>query len=218
MIRFENVSKHFRKGTEVIRALDAVSIEVPQGALALVRGPSGSGKTTVINLAAGLARPTAGRITIAGETLNDLPPRKRTALRAQRVALVFQMFHLVPYLNALENVLLPTLASPSDDPLDRAKRLLEDLGLSHRASHFPAELSAGERQRCAVARALFNRPSVILADEPTGNLDAESAAHVLQAFDVARADGATVFLVSHQHLDAITPDKEFSLKNGVLQA
>ena len=216
MIHFRNVSKHFHKDGGVVKALDGVSLEVPGGALALVRGPSGSGKTTLINVAAGLTRPTSGTLAVAGEQLDALSSRERTAMRARRVAVVFQMFHLVPYLTALENVLLPTLAASDADALTRANDLMGALAIEHRAGHFPHELSAGERQRCALARALQNRPEVILADEPTGNLDGESASLVLSMLQNCRNEGATVLLVSHHHIDTIPTDLEFVLKSGRL--
>ena len=220
MIRFENVSKHFRRREETVRALDDVSFSVPEGALVLVRGPSGSGKTTLVNLAAGLSRPTSGAVTVAGARLYALSPKRRAALRARRIAVVFQTFHLVPYLSALENVLLPTLAdgrAAGDAPDTRARELLDGLGMARRVGHLPEELSVGERQRCALARALLNRPEIILADEPTGNLDPESADHVLRTLGQCHADGATVLLVSHHPVEAIQPDLELRLEDGRLQ-
>ena len=216
MILLENVSKHFRKGREVVRALDGVSLDVPRGALALLHGPSGSGKTTAINIAAGLTLPTAGSVTVSGHPLHALTPRARAKLRSRDIAVVFQMFHLVPYLTALENVLLPTLASPRADGETRARQLLDELGLRDRVGHYPSELSAGERQRCALARALLNRPRIILADEPTGNLDEDSAHIVLDVLERNRREGATILLVSHQPVDRIRPDMEFRLKSGKL--
>jgi len=216
VIRLDNVSKHFRKGREIVRALDGLTIEVPQGALALLHGPSGSGKTTAINIVAGLTLPTAGSVTVAGHALHTLSPRSRAGLRSRDIAVVFQMFHLVPYLSAFENVLLPTLAAPSTDGETRARELMDELGLSSRAAHYPAEMSAGERQRCALARALLNRPRIILADEPTGNLDEDSAHIVLDVLERNRREGATILLVSHQPVDRIRPDMEFRLKSGKL--
>jgi putative ABC transport system ATP-binding protein len=218
MIRFEEVQKHYRKDGEVIRALDGVTLEAPAGALTLVTGPSGSGKTTLINLAAGLSSPSGGAITVAGRRLDGLGVRDRDRFRAGHIAVVFQMFHLVPYLTALENVLLPTLAAPCDAPGERARELLDALGLTDRSNHYPAELSAGERQRCALARAVLHRPQVILADEPTGNLDEDSATQVLNMLGVCRAEGATVLIASHQHLSRINPDVEFRLRKGRLEA
>ncbi|NIA12575.1 MAG: ATP-binding cassette domain-containing protein [Nitrospiraceae bacterium] len=216
MIRLDNLSKHFRKGDTVVHALEKVSIEVPQGQLALLRGPSGSGKTTIINVVAGLTRPTSGTVAVGGQDLGALNSRERTALRAKSIAVVFQMFHLVPYLTTLDNVLLPTLAAPSADAGTRARQLLDELGMTPRVNHLPRELSAGERQRCAMARAILNRPDVILADEPTGNLDEESAAHVLGMLAASKAEGATVLVVSHQHIDSIPADVEFELRGGRL--
>ena len=216
MIQFENVSKHYRKGNQVIRALDDVSFTIDTGKLTLMRGPSGSGKTTIINLAAGLCRQTKGSVTVDSVSLDNLSHAERAQRRATDVAVVFQMFHLVPYLTALENVLLPTLAVACDDAGDRAKGLLDDLGLVDRLGHYPDELSAGERQRCALARALFHDPSVILADEPTGNLDPKSARKVVAKLDAARQRGATILLVSHQPIDDIHPDIIYTLEEGKL--
>ncbi len=216
MIRLDNVTKHFRKGREIVRALDGLTIDLPQGALALLHGPSGSGKTTAINIVAGLTLPTSGSVTVAGRQLDSLSPRARAALRARDIAVVFQMFHLVPYLTAFENVLLPTLASVGRDAQARARELLDELGLSDRSGHYPSELSAGERQRCALARALLNRPKIIVADEPTGNLDEDSAHIVLDMLERTRREGATILLVSHQPVERIRPDIEFRLNAGRL--
>ena len=218
MIVLSHVSKHYHRAGETIRALNDVSMEVPAGSLAMVRGPSGSGKTTLINVAAGLTRPTSGEVWCAGLRIDQLSPGRRAAHRAQGVAVVFQMFHLIPYLTAEENVLLPVLAGSSDSSCarERAAALLESLGIAHRAKHLPGELSAGERQRCALGRALLGEPKVILADEPTGNLDEVSAAHVLKALGECRARGATVLLVSHQHVEEVDADMEFRLVEGVL--
>ncbi len=217
MIRFQGVSKQYRKGDTTVHALDGVTFEVEQGQLALVRGPSGSGKTTLINLAAGLSHASHGSITVAGTCIDTMSLRERAALRARDIAVVFQLFHLVPYLTALENVLLPTLAAADPNgALNRAKQLLSELGLGARSNHYPGEMSAGERQRCAMARALLNSPTVILADEPTGNLDPESAETVLAHLDSARKRGATVLLVSHQPVDSIQPDIVFDLREGKL--
>ncbi len=216
MIRLENISKHYTRGGEVVKALDDVSLHIQKGALALVHGPSGSGKSTMIHLIAGLMRPTSGRLFIVEKDIASFSPAHRAGLRAHRIAVVFQMFHLLPYLNALENVLLPTLARRNPEAVERAYELLVALGLAHRAAHLPAELSVGERQRVAMARAVLNRPEIILADEPTGNLDEESAGLVLGLLERSRADGATILLVSHQHLHRIHPDITFELRGGRL--
>ncbi len=217
MIQFDGVSKQFRKDNAVVRALEDITFRVERGQLALVRGPSGSGKTTLINLAAGLTHASRGSIRVAGTCLDGLSLRERAALRARDVAVVFQLFHLVPYLTALENILLPTLApAKTGNAVERARELLLELGLESRASHYPDEMSAGERQRCALARALLTHPAVVLADEPTGNLDPASADTVLAHLDRARTRGATVLLVSHQSVDSIRPDVTFELCEGRL--
>ena len=222
MILLEDVTQHYRKGKQTVRALDGVTLEIPSGKLALLSGPSGSGKTTLINLVAGLARPSSGEITVAGHRLNGLTARQRAALRAREVSVVFQMFHLLPYLNTLENVLVAAMTQGHDGdhgPVeDRARQLLCDLGLEERMGHFPGELSTGECQRCALARALLNQPKIILADEPTGNLDEESARQVLETLRTHQSRGITILLVSHHHLDAIQPDLEFALKDGQLHS
>jgi ABC-type lipoprotein export system ATPase subunit len=215
MISFDHVTKRFRKGGDSVCALDTVSFEIPKGTLATVRGPSGSGKTTLINIAAALMRPTSGSVTVAGRELAGLSAAEQVSFRANQVAVVFQMFHLVPYLTAFENVLLPTLAKPGN--AERARQLIEEVGIEHRTNHYPDELSAGERQRCALARALLNEPEVILADEPTGNLDPESADRVIHTLDACRSSGATVLLVTHQPIDSVHPDLEFSLREGKLE-
>ncbi len=215
MIKLDHVRKQFRKGGDTVCALDGVSLEIPSGSLATVRGPSGSGKTTLINIAAALMRPTEGNVTVAGRELAKLSAADQAAFRANQVAVVFQMFHLIPYLTAFENVLLPTLAKPGN--ADRAQQLIEEVGIEHRMNHYPDELSAGERQRCALARALLNDPQVILADEPTGNLDPESADRVIRTLDARRTTGATVLLVTHQPIDSIHPDLEFHLRDGKLE-
>lgn len=219
MIQLDNVTKEFKRGDGLVRALENVTIDIPKGTLATVRGPSGSGKSTLINVAAGLMRPSSGSITVAGQKLDALGNRERTALRAERVAVVFQLFHLVPYLTALENVLVPALAARKDgDAAARARELIEELGLAERMAHYPDELSAGERQRFALARALLNGPEVVLADEPTGNLDPESADHVLRMLWKCREDGATVLLVTHHPVAGVTPDIELHLRAGKLEA
>ena len=214
MIHVQNLSKVYTRGRETVRALDNVSFELGTGKLALLRGPSGSGKTTLVNLCAGLASPTSGTIRVADHAVHTMSNAQRTAMRANTVSVVFQSFHLTSYLTAFENILLPSLASPGANAADRAHGLLQALRLEHRADHFPGEMSAGERQRCALARALLNNPAVVLADEPVGNLDTTSAELVLAQLDACRAQGATVLLVSHHPLEGLRPDVILELDEG----
>lgn len=181
-----------------VRALDDVSFSVKRGEFVVVRGPSGSGKSTLLLIVGGLVRPTRGKVMVDGSDLCALTGRQRARFRAEKVGFVFQMYHLVPYLNVLENVVLATIPGPRKGQRARAPELLERLRLSDRLRHRPADLSAGERQRVAIARALLNRPSVILADEPTGNLDPDNAEHVLGYLAEFHRAGGTILLVTHE--------------------
>ncbi len=218
MIRLESVGKQFMRGASVVRAVDNVSLEIPKGALALLSGPSGGGKTTLINLCAGLVTPDSGAVTVAGERVDRMSSAQCARFRSQKVSVVFQMFHLVPFLSVIENVMLPAMTVPIPDAARRAGMLLERLGMEERRSHSPSELSAGERQRCALARALMTGPEVLLADEPTGNLDEESARLVLGMLSECRDGGATVLLVSHQPVGEVRPDLRFRMEAGKVTA
>jgi putative ABC transport system ATP-binding protein len=212
MIEIENVWKTYPTAKGDLHALRGVSLQARGGELVAVNGPSGAGKTTLLLVAGGMLRPTSGEVRVAGRELYSLSHAERAAFRGEKIGFVFQMFHLVPYLDVLDNVLLA--ASQGSSARERARGLLESLGISHRAAHRPAELSAGERQRAAVARALVNRPSVILADEPTGNLDPESAALVLQALGDYRREGGTVIIVSHGASAAAHADRTLHVDAG----
>lgn len=201
MIHLEHVSKTFRGRRGPVHALDVVDLAVAPGEFVAVRGPSGSGKSTLLLTIAGMIRPTAGTVTVQDQDLYALSGQERSHFRAANVGFVFQMFHLVPYLNVLENVILPgrlsSPAQPRPDPKVRALELLARFGLQDRLDHRPAELSTGERQRTAIARALINDPGLLLADEPTGNLDTESGAAVMDCLAEINRAGKTVMLVTH---------------------
>jgi putative ABC transport system ATP-binding protein len=200
MIEVNEVGRTFRApGGGVVQALDAVSLTIGQGEFLSVVGASGSGKSTLLFTIGGLSAPTTGRVVIDGHSVYDLDQGQRAALRRTSVGFVFQTFNLVPYLTTLENVMLPSLlAGRSRTEAEAAAvRLLERLGLAARIQHRPAQLSVGERQRAGIARSLVNAPGVILADEPTGNLDPESAAQVMRLFHQLNQEGQTIIIVTH---------------------
>jgi len=197
MIHLENVSKVYHQAGREVRALDQVNLSVAASEFVAVRGPSGCGKSTLLLTVGGMIRPTEGRVLVDGQDLYALSARQRAELRAEKIGFVFQMFHLLPYLNVLENVLAPTFAGARVSR-QQALDLLDRLQLTERLTHRPAELSTGERQRVALARALLNRPAILLADEPTGNLDPDNAAQVMDCLAEFHHEGGTVLLVTHE--------------------
>lgn len=218
MIRCDEVTKIFRKNGSEVTSLDRFTAEVAEGEFVAVRGPSGCGKTTLLLTLGGMQRPSAGSVQLGGRDLYALSPAERAGLRSSEIGFVFQMFHLVPYLDLLGNVLLACPGKPSAEVRRRAGGLLDELGLADRASHRPGELSAGERQRLAVARALLNRPKLILADEPTGNLDPENAAEVIRHLAEFHRGGGTVVLVTHGASADAHADRTLRLDQGQLKS
>lgn len=216
MVRVEDVSKLYRRGATEVRALDGVSLEVGAGEFTAVQGPSGCGKTTLLLAVGGLLHPDRGSVVVDGQDVYALPLERRAEFRARTIGFVFQQFHLVPYLSVRENVLAPTLALPRADAIDRAEELLERFNLSERGTHTPGELSTGERQRVALARAMLHRPRLILADEPTGNLDEDNAAAVLRSLADFASEGATVLLVTHDTAAAAMAERIVRLDHGRL--
>ena len=197
MLTATNVSKNYTVGEKVVKALDDVSVHVDPGEFVTVKGPSGCGKTTLLLAAGALLAPDAGTVEVDGSNPYQLATDPRAAFRAENIGFVFQQFHLVGYLSVLDNVLTPSLALPRADSGDRAAELVARFGLADRADHMPGQLSTGERQRTALARAMFNEPKLILADEPTGNLDETNAHAVLSALAEFANAGGAVLLVTH---------------------
>ena len=218
MIRCDEVTKIFRKNGSEVTSLDRFTADIGAGEFVAVRGPSGSGKTTLLLTLGGMQRPSAGLVQFSGRDLYGLSPADRAGLRSGEIGFVFQMFHLVPYLDLMGNVLLASPGKPGPAVRKRAGELLDKLGLTERVSHRPGELSAGERQRLAVARALLNRPKLILADEPTGNLDPENAAEVVRHLAEFHQAGGTVVLVTHGTAADTYADRFLRLKQGRLVA
>ncbi len=217
MIHLTNVTKCFEGPKGKVTALNDVSLSLCSSEMLAINGPSGCGKSTLLLTTAGLLRPDSGDIRLLGkERPYDLPPEKRSQLRADLIGFVFQQFHLIPYLKVRENIIAPSLAKTTDNPEQRADELIRQFGLEDRADHVPAQLSTGERQRTALARALFNRPKIILADEPTGNLDDENAEVVLQHLSRYASEGGSVLLVTHNVKAADYAVRTLWMKDGQL--
>lgn len=217
MIRLTHVRKVYRQGAEEVAALDDVSLEVPRGQFCAVMGPSGSGKSTMLHLIGGLEPPTAGEIVVDERPLSMLSDDEVTIFRRRRIGFVFQFFNLLPTLSAEENVAFPLLLDGQRMAAvrPRAVAMLERVGLAHRRMHRPAELSGGEMQRVAVARALVTDPALLLADEPTGNLDTQTGEKILRLIaDAAARDRKTVVLVTHDARAARHGDRVVTLRDG----
>ncbi|MEV7612864.1 ABC transporter ATP-binding protein [Streptomyces sp. NPDC089799] len=217
VIRFEQVGLRY-PGPPPVDALKPCDLTVRRGEFITVVGPSGSGKSTFLNVAGLLDSPTAGRYLLDGIDTGTLADRDRTALRGRRIGFVFQSFHLLPHRSALENVTLAMLYTqvPRDRRLDRAREALERVGLGHRADAVPGRLSGGERQRVAIARALVGRPSLLLCDEPTGNLDSVNAASVLALLDELHGAGMTVLVITHDGEVAARGERTVTIRDGLL--
>ena len=195
------------------RALNGVDLEVEPGEWLTIMGPSGSGKTTLMNLIGGLLQPTAGRIAVEEVDIGSLSPRELVSFRREKIGFIFQQFHLIPYLNALENVMLSMYFHSLADE-EEAREALRRVGLAHRAHHLPSQMSGGEQQRVAVARALVNSPQVLLADEPTGNLDQDNGQTILELMRELHQEGHTIVLITHEPTIAELGDRTIRLVDG----
>ena len=215
VLELNQVAKAHDSGNgQRVQALDGVSLSVEAGDFVAVRGPSGSGKTTLLLIAGGLLAPDQGVVSIGGRDLGSMSAEGRARFRAENVGFVFQQFHLIPYLSVLHNVMAPAVAANIADAPERAEKLIAQFGLRSRAHHPTARLSTGERQRTALARALLNRPKLLLADEPTGNLDADNAGGVMAGLSDFAKNGGAVLLVTHDDNAAARADRVVLLKDG----
>jgi putative ABC transport system ATP-binding protein len=216
VVEMVEVGRDYRRGGEVVHALVDLSLDLGVGeALALV-GPSGCGKSTALNLVAAVDRPDRGSVRVCGIDIATATEDELVTLRRRSIGMVFQAFHLVPHLTVEENVTLPLALDGRRDP-ERVRMLIDQVGLGHRATHYPSELSGGEQQRTAVARALVHRPSVVVADEPTGNLDSRTGAAVIKLLDELRcSEGATLLLATHDAKVAVAADRICELADGRL--
>ena len=217
MIQLKNVTKNFSGPKGKVTALNDISFSVPPGELLAIRGPSGCGKTTLLLTASGMLRPDSGDVQLIEEYHPyNLPPDKRSRMRAGLVGFVFQQFHLIPYLTVKENIITPSLSLSNENPERRAQELIKQFGLQEREDHRPSQLSTGERQRTALARALFNQPKIIFADEPTGNLDDENAEIALTHLRNYVSGGGSVLLVTHNAKAADYATRTLTMKKGSL--
>ncbi len=215
MIELKSVSKTVASGPEQLTILHTLDLHVPSGQFLSVVGPSGSGKSTLLGLIAGLDSPSAGSVLIDGEDITALDEDRLARLRGDKIGFVFQFFHLIPSLTAYENVLVPMELAEASSPADKAHQLLDEMGLSDRGHHYPAQLSGGEQQRVAIARALANDPPILLADEPTGNLDSTNGAHIIDLLvGVHRSRKTTIVLATHDTELADQGDVILTLRGG----
>jgi putative ABC transport system ATP-binding protein len=215
MIELRGVSKTVRSGDHPLTILHSLDYTIPSGQFIAIVGPSGSGKSTLLGLLAGLDAPSTGQIVIDGTDITGLSEDALARLRGDKIGFVFQFFHLVPSLTALENVLVPMEIAGRKDAMARAKQLVDEVGLAERAHHYPSQLSGGEQQRIAIARALANDPPIVLADEPTGNLDSTTGRHIMDLLlNVRRSRGSTLVLVTHDTDLASLADTRLVLRDG----
>jgi len=215
VLRVDALTKTFPSGGRTLTVIDDVSFDVEEGETCSIVGPSGSGKTTLLGLCAGLDRPSSGEVTLCGIDLGPLDEDERAEVRNQHVGFVFQTFRLLPTLTALENVMVPAELRGTADPRARASDLLAEVGLGDRLDHYPSQLSGGEQQRVAMARAFINEPRILFADEPTGNLDAETAERVEDVlFSLNETAGTTLVLVTHDQTLARRTQRILRLRGG----
>ena len=215
MIQIKNVTKVVRSGADDLTILDDVSLDIPDGQFVAITGASGSGKSTLLGLVAGLDAPTTGAILIDGEDITKMSEDGLATLRSDKLGFIFQSFHLIPSLTAFENILIPMEIRGQKNAKDRANELLAEVGLTNRGHHYPTELSVGEQQRIAIASAFANSPQILLADEPTGNLDSRNGAHIFELMtDLHSQNNLSLILVTHDQNLAGKANRQVILKDG----
>lgn len=220
VIRIENLTRFYTIGEETVRALNGINLTIEKNEYVALMGPSGSGKSTLMNIIGCLDTPTSGEYFLNGPNVAQLSDSELAAIRNKEIGFVFQTFNLLPRLTALQNVALPLVYAgiPEAERLKKAKEVLEQVGLGNRITHKPNELSGGQRQRVAVARALVNHPSIILADEPTGNLDTKTSEEIMQLFDIIHQAGNTIVLVTHEEDIALRAKRVVRMRDGIVES
>ena len=220
VIRIENLTRFYTIGEETVRALNGINLSIQKNEYVALMGPSGSGKSTLMNIIGCLDTPTSGEYYLNGPNVAQLSDSDLAAIRNKEIGFVFQTFNLLPRLTALQNVALPLVYAgiPEAERLKKAKDVLEQVGLGNRMTHKPNELSGGQRQRVAVARALVNHPSIILADEPTGNLDTKTSDEIMQLLDIIHQAGNTIVLVTHEEDIALRAKRVVRMRDGIVES
>lgn len=220
VIKIRNITRDFLLGQEVVKVLKGIDLDIERGEYVALMGPSGSGKSTLMNLLGCLDTPTSGSYELNGKDVSNMSDDELAEIRNKEIGFVFQTFNLLPRTTALENVALPMIyaGASKNDRLERAKQVLTDVGLADRMTHKPNQLSGGQRQRVAVARALVNRPSIILADEPTGNLDSKTSDEIMNLFNEIHKAGNTVILVTHEEDIAENAHRIIRLRDGIVES
>tara|TARA_Y100001978_G_scaffold108412_1_gene96853 strand:- start:129 stop:806 length:678 start_codon:yes stop_codon:yes gene_type:complete len=220
IIKTENIIKTYQTGSQIVSALNGIDLEVEKGEFISVMGPSGSGKTTLMNIIGCLDTPTNGKYFLNNKLVSDLTDDELAAIRNKEIGFVFQSFHLLARNSALDNVMLPLKYAGKDkkDALELSKNVLDQVGLSDRSSHTPSELSGGQQQRVAIARALVNRPSILFADEPTGNLDSKTGADVMNLFKELNRNGQTIILITHEDSIARQSNRIITIRDGLIKS
>jgi len=220
IIKTKNLVREFSVGSEIIKALDGINLSIEKGEFVSIMGPSGSGKTTLMNIIGCLDTPTKGDYFLNGKAVSDLDGDDLAKIRNQEIGFVFQAFHLLAKNSALDNVLLPMkyAGKNMNESIERAKFVLDQVGLSDRIDHGPSELSGGQQQRVAIARALVNKPSILFADEPTGNLDSQTGEYVMSLFKELNEEGQTIILITHEEDIAKKSKRLINIKDGLIES
>lgn len=219
LIRMENIVKTYKSADIETQVLKEVSLSIDAGEYVSVIGPSGAGKSTLMTIMGCLGKPSSGSYALDGEAVEQMSDRELSRVRNEKIGFVFQAFHLLPGVTAFDNVMMPLIYCQTvpGDAKERVEEVLRKIGLGHRLRHTPGQLSGGEQQRVTIARALINRPKIIMADEPTGNLDSKNSAEIMKIFDQLNGEGNTIILITHDHQVAAHAKRKIQMKDGLIE-